>query len=593
MGAPSATAPHRDRDASDERLGWCPDGPPPSSPPLPDPDPFGAGPAFVALWSALASRPALLLSEVAALGRAQAALGARVAASLFRPTERAAAEAALREALGDDPRLRSPEWTRYTGLGWLAAGWQLARRTSADLVAAAPGLDHHARRKATFFTEQTFDLLSPANAFWLNPQALETARATGGRSVLAGLRNWLADLACGDGLPNNADRDRFRVGRDLAVTPGRVVARTRLAEVIQYAPATDTVHANPLVIVPPWINKYYIMDLRPDNSFVRYLVDAGFTVYLISWKNPDESLREVGFRDYLRDGVLTAKAAAEEVTGEVPSALGFCLGGMLVAMAQAWLHGAGQRPFRAIAPLAAMVDFEDPGPIRVFIDERAVRHIERKMARRGFLTSQEMGASFAYLRGAELVWSYFVDGYLLGKTPPSFDMLAWNADGTRMPAAFHSDYLRTMYLHNRLRVPGAVRLDGVPLDLSRIREDAYVVASERDYIAPAPMSFRLRRYVKGPVRFVLADGGHVAGIIDPPARGKGWYEVARDGGSAADAHVTLPEWREQAERRPGSWWPDFVAWLAERSGPRGAAPPMGSTAHPPLAPAPGTYVLER
>lgn len=571
--------------------GWCPDGPPPWTPPLPDPDPFGALPALNAFVASLASRPALLFSESAALGRAQARLFGDVLSAALQGGGAEGVAAVLRAALADDPRFAAPEWTRSPAHGLLAASWLAARRTASALLDAAPGLDAHARRKAAFFTEQALDALAPSNQFWLNPQALFAAWETRGRSVLDGVRNWMGDRARGDGLPNNTDREAFRVGRDLATTPGKVVARTRLAEILQYTPTTPQVRAAPVVLVPPWINKFYIMDLRRESSLVGHLVDAGFTVFLISWKNPDASYRDVGFAEYILEGVVAAKEVAAAVTGEPsPAAIGFCIGGMLLAMAQAWLAARGEPTFRALTLLAAMVDFEEPGPIKVFIDERSIRHIEDLMDRRGYHTSQEMASSFAFLRSVDLVWSYFVEGYLLGRKPPAFDMLAWNADGTRMPARFHSDYLRGMYLDNVLRVPNAVEVAGVPLDLGRIREDLYVVASERDHIAPAEMVYRVGRYVEGGVRFVRASGGHIAGIINPPARDKGWFEVAPDGGATAEP--SLDGWTARAERRKGSWWPDFSAWLHERTGPLVAPPPLGSAAHPPLGDAPGTYVHE-
>jgi polyhydroxyalkanoate synthase len=467
-------------------------------PGFPDLDPFGMVPAFSRLGAALAARPDRVAMRMASL----------------------AADSLSGQPGQPDPRFAGDAWRRSPSHEHLALQYGLLRKALLDLVRDAEGLDERTRRKAEFFAEQFLDALAPSNFLWTNPEALEEAWRTAGLSLVHGWNHFLADRTRGLALPSQTSRDAFAVGVDLAATPGKVVARNALAEVIQYSPLSDEVHAVPIVILPPWINKYYILDLQPEGSFVRHLLRAGFTVFVVSWKNPDASMSGVTFTDYLEHGVLFARDVAGQVTGVPdPIALGYCIGGILLSIGQAYLAGAGLQPFRSIGLITTMVDFEECGPIKVYIDERTIRHIERNMEERGYLSSDEMGGTFAMLRARDLVWTYWVENYLKGKSPPAFDLLFWNADSTRMPRAMHSWYLRKMYLENLLRVPGALEMKGVPIDLGRIEQDVYLVAAEKDHIAPYPAVYRLHRYVRGPIRFVLASSGHIAGIINPPNSG--------------------------------------------------------------------------
>jgi len=387
-----------------------------------------------------------------------------------------------------------------------------------------------------------------------------------------------------------SDRTQFKLGENIAVTPGKVVHQTSLMQLIQYTPSTAKVLKRPLLIVPPWINKFYILDLREKNSFIKWAVDQGHTVFVISWVNPDEKLADQGFDDYLRLGPLAALDAVRAITGE-PDAnvIGYCLGGTLLASALAWLKAKGQSERVASATFfTAMIDFSDPGELGVFIDEEQLEHLDRKMAKRGYLEGHEMAATFNMMRANDLIWSFVVNNYLMGKDPFPFDLLYWNADSTRMPAAMHGFYLRNMYLKNLLRQPGGITLDGVPIDVSTIQTPAYFLSTIEDHIAPWKSTYTGAGLLSGPVQFTLAGSGHIAGVINPPAAKKYQHWT-----SAAPLTVSADEWLSLAQAHEGSWWPHWHRWVAEGfgNGEVDARAP-GSAEHPPLEDAPGSYVKQ-
>ncbi|MFL5158904.1 MAG: PHA/PHB synthase family protein, partial [Microvirga sp.] len=361
-------------------------------------------------------------------------------------------------------------------------------------------------------------------------------------------------------------------------------------ELIQYAPTTEQVHKTPLLILPPWINKYYILDMQPKNSLVRYLVEQGFTVFLISWKNPDASMDEIGIEDYMDLGPLEASDVVREITGSpTVNAMGYCIGGTLLTMTLAVLAAKGDERFNSASFMVSLQDFSRVGDTAVFMDEPAIDLIEQQMMERGYLDSREMSNMFNLLRSNDLIWANVVNNYLLGNKPPAFDLLYWNSDGTRMTRAAHSWYLRNTYVENNLIEPGKITLKDEAIDLSSIRQDTYAVGAEKDHIVPWDAAWRVTQLFGGDVRFVRASSGHIAGIVNPPG-GKGAYWTKE----AGDAPTTTPEqWLQSATRHEGSWWPDWTAWLSARSGRKSAPPRMGSSKYPPLQDAPGTYVLER
>ncbi len=493
-----------------------------------------------------------------------------------------------------DKRFAAPEWQsplfrQIKDSYLIASEWLLEQPVDAEISAQE-------RARLSFHLRQFVDAMSPALVLAANPVALRRAIETGGSSLADGARNLAADLR--EGRLSMVDATAFAPGRNLAMTPGKVILRNRLIELIQYSPATVQVHALPLLILPPWINKYYIMDMQPKNSMVAWLVAQGFTVFMTSWKNPVSAMDELTFEDYMRDGPLAASDAIREITGaDRVNVMGYCIGGTLLTLTLAWLARRGDARFASASLMVSMQDFSEVGETAMFMDEPAIDFIEQQMLDRGYLDSREMSNMFNLLRSNDLIWGNVVNNYLLGNKPPAFDLLYWNSDGTRMARNAHSWYLRNTYVENNLIRPDRVILDGEPIDLGRIAVDLYSVGAEKDHIVPWQQAWRVTQLVGGQVRFVLASSGHVAGIINPPG-GKGRYWVSEAGPQERQGspHAAWPDaagWRASATEHKDSWWVDWAAWLLPRSGKRGRPPRMGSKAHPVLMDAPGSYVLEK
>ncbi|MDN5856960.1 MAG: alpha/beta fold hydrolase, partial [Actinomycetia bacterium] len=453
-------------------------------------------------------------------------------------------------------------------------------------VAGGVELSATSRRKIDFLVQQAIEATSPVNWPWSNPAMVKKAFETGGHSLLRGTRNMLRDSLTSGGMPRQTTPGEFEVGKDLAATPGVVVFRNRLIELIQYKPQTEQVHEIPLLLSPPWINKYYIMDLAPGKSLVEWAVQHGHTVFVISYRNPDESLREVTMSDYMQEGPLAALDAVQDVTGAATvNVAALCLGGTLAAATAAWLAARGDQRINSITLMNTLLDFTEPGQLGVFTDETTVARLERTMRRTGYLPATSMKTTFDLLRATDLVWNYVINDWLLGEEPAAFDMLAWNSDSTRMPAAMQAEYLRTCYLENRL-AEGKMELAGERLDLGAVTQDAYVVSAEADHIAPWRSVYQGLRHLGGTVRFVLSNSGHIAGVVNPPSpKSKHWFGEAEVLPESAD------EWRDDAGEHRASWWEDWTPWIAERAGDLTAPPRLGSEAHPVLAAAPGSYVL--
>jgi polyhydroxyalkanoate synthase len=484
-----------------------------------------------------------------------------------------------------DKRFAAPEWQSNPAyrtlkdIYLLASDWLLRQTSEADDLSPAE------RQRLDFHLRQFVDAMSPTLMLVSNPVALRRAIETGGASLADGARNLMRDLK--DGKLSMVDTTAFEPGRNLALTPGKVVFRNKLIELIQYTPSTDTVRQVPLMIIPPWINKYYIMDMQPKNSLVRFLVGQGFTVFMLSWRNPDASMEDTTIEDYMDLGPLAASDTVRAITGsETVNVMGYCIGGTLLAMTLAWLATKNDGRFKSATFMVSLQDFSKVGDTAVFLGDETIDFIEQQMMERGYLDSREMSNMFNLLRSNDLIWSNVVNNYLLGQKPAAFDLLYWNSDGTRMARVAHTWYLRNTYSENNLIRPGKVRVKGEGLDLGRIRLDLYAVGAEKDHIVPWDAAWRVTQLVGGQVRFVLASSGHIAGMINPPG-GKGTYWVREGSAQSPEA------WRKTAERREGSWWTDWSAWLAERAGENVAPPSMGGADYPPLMDAPGRYVLEK
>lgn len=489
-----------------------------------------------------------------------------------------------------DRRFRDEEWARSAVFDFIKQSYLLTARSVQKAVGGVEGLDPKTVERIDFYTRQFLDAMAPTNSIALNPTVLKATLESGGENLMKGLANLLEDLERGKGelRVSMTDLSAFEVGKTVACTPGKVVLKNDLMELIQYAPLTAEVHARPLLIVPPWINKFYVLDLSPRNSFVRWAVAQGFTVFTISWANPDESLAQKGFDDYLAEGPLAALDAIEKITGQHDAAaVGYCLGGTLLSCALGYLAGKGDQRISAATVFTTMTDFAEPGELGVFIDEEQLQTLERQMNERGYLDVGQMSAAFSMIRANDLIWSFVVHNYLLGRDPLPFDILYWGSDSTRMPAKMHGFYLRNMYQHNRLREPGGITLLGQPIDLGKVAVPMYYLSCREDYIAPWKTTYLGTRLVQGPVRFVLAGSGHIAGVINPAGSKKYGYVTNPELPLEADA------WLEGSTPHDGSWWSDWLAWIKPGSGPMVPARTPGEGALPALAEAPGAYVRVR
>ena len=495
-----------------------------------------------------------------------------------------------------DPQPAKPEDERFADPVWIDEPyWDLVKewyitvtRHTMDLVCATPELSDKERRRAAFWCRQWLDALAPTNYLWTNPVALRKAVETGGASLLAGAGHCLDDLR--HGSVRMTDPDAFRVGENLATTPGAVVLRNRLLEVIHYTPTQPRIHAEPVVIVTPWINKFYVLDLTPKKSLIRYLLDQGLDVFITSWVNPGAELRDVRIDDYLLEGIQPAIDVARRLSGaRQVHAVGYCIGGTALAMYLAWAnrrYPADEMPVADWTLFTTLVDFAQPGEIEIFIDEASVAALCRQMQVKGYLDGQNMASAFRLLRANSLVWHYVVHGWLYGEKPPPFDVLYWNMDATRMPQAMHAWYLTELYLNNRLIEADALRVAGEALDLTAIRQPLYAVSAVDDHIAPWEQTFRTLHFVPCEKRFVLSSSGHILGILNPPVdppKRVYWASPAQCDDQAQD-------WKARTPQRAGSWWEDWMAWLKPRAGELVAARPVSTAEFPELAPAPGDYV---
>jgi polyhydroxyalkanoate synthase len=485
-----------------------------------------------------------------------------------------------------DRRFRAPEWREQPYFEYLARSYLLAGQWLREIVECAK-LDPHSKKKLDFFARQFIDAMSPANFPWSNPEAIRLAAETDGASVNQGLRNLAADID--RGMISMTDESAFEVGRNLAITPGEVVFENDFMQLIQYRPTTDGVWERPLVMVPPCINKYYILDLQPENSLVGHAVGQGHTVFMVSWRNMPAGMGHATWDDYLEHGVMKALEVAAAVCGvDKVNALGFCVGGTLLGSALAVMRARGDESVASLTLLATMLDFSDTGELSVFVDEAYVEKRERDFAGGGVLHGRELAITFASLRANDLIWNYVVNNYLKGRTPEAFDLLYWNGDSTNLPGAMYVYYLRNTYLENNLRTPGKLTMCGKPVDLGKVDMPAYVLATREDHIVPWRTAYASARLLGGRIDFILSASGHVAGVINPASQNRRnfWLNPSLQ----ADAE----RWLGEATASPGSWWPHWTEWLARSGGKRvPARSDPGSKAYPPIEPAPGRYVKEK
>ena len=545
-------------------------------------DPLNIGGAFMEMAARMMADPMKLANAQIALWQDYLSLWNATAQRML-----GGESAPVVETPRSDRRFRHAEWNENPVYDFIKQSYLLSSRWMVDTVRKVEGLDDATAKKVDFYTRQFADAMSPSNFVVTNPEVMRATIESGGENLVKGLSNLLDDLERGKGKLRlrMTDETAFEVGKNIAVTPGKVVFQNELMQLIQFAPSTEKVRKAPLLVVPPWINKYYILDLRPDNSFVRWAAAQGHTVFVVSWVNPDEKLAAKKFDDYILEGPLAALDAIAKATGENKiNVIGYCIGGTLMASVLSYMATKRDTRVASATFFATMVDFAEAGELSVFIDEVQLQALEDKMLKTGFLEGADMATTFNMLRANDLIWSFVVNNYLLGKDPFPFDLLYWNADSTRMPAAMHSFYLRKMYQENLLREPGGITLAGARIDLTKVAVPSYILSAREDHIAPWQSTYAATQLYRGPVRFVLAASGHIAGVINPPDAKKYSYWTN-------DKTPPSPnDWLAGATEHPGSWWPDWDRWVAQFAGGEVPARIPGKGGLPPIEDAPGSYV---
>lgn len=551
----------------------------------PNIDPFKLGAPFFEMTTRLMSDPQYLMQAQLDLWQSYLNLWHHTSQRMLGKES----EPVIESPPGDR-RFRDPLWQESTLFDFVRQSYLLTARWLNELVSEVEGLDEKTRQKVDFYTRQFVDALSPSNFVGTNPEVLRTTLESGGENLIQGLENLIEDMERGRGqlLISMTDEDAFTIGENIACTPGQVIYQNDLMQLIQYTPTTDTVYKRPLLIIPPWINKYYILDLRAKNSFVKWAVDQGYTVFMISWVNPGPEHRDKTFESYIDEGLFAAMDQIEKATGERSiNTVGYCLGGTMLAAALSILEQRGDDRINAASFFVTLTDFEEAGEVTVFIDEAYLDYLEQQMAEKGYLEARAMHTTFNMLRANDLIWSFVVNNYLLGKEPFPFDLLYWNSDSTNLPAAMHSYYLRNMYQQNKLIEPGGLTMLGHPIDLTQVQTPACFIAAKEDHIAPWKPVYRGARRFKGPVKFILGASGHIAGIINPPAANKYCYWTSTKKPKDPEA------WLEAAERHDGSWWHEWHKWMSRKAGAQVAARNIEDQPVKPIEPAPGSYVKVR
>jgi len=531
--------------------------------------------------------PAKIMSAQMELLQEYQALWMHTTSRLMQPDEVGPDENAPR-----DPRFRDEAWKDNPVFEFIKQSYLLNSKWLRSYFTSLDGVDEETAKKLEFYGEQIVDALAPTNFPLTNPTVLNEIKETKGENLVKGMNNLVADLQNGQGglRPKQMNLDDFELGKDIATTPGSVVYESPYMQLIQYEPTTKDVYKKPLLIIPPWINKFYILDLREDNSFIKWAVGQGYTVFVVSWVNPDETYRDKSFDDYVEGGIFAALEGVEKATGEKEvNAIGYCIGGTLLAGTLARMADENDDRISSVTFFAAQVDFEEAGELRLFTDPEQVDGIEQMVSGQGYLPGEFMASTFNMLRANDLIWFFHINNYLMGKEPPKFDLLYWNGDSTRFPAKLLVDYLRGMYINNSLSKPGGFELIGGKVDLAKVKIPVYLQATVEDHIAPAESVYKATKLYSGPVRFVLGGSGHIAGVINPPEKGKYQYWT----NTKRKKYDTAAAWKEDATEHPGSWWPDWDKWLAPKSGDKVPARKIGAGELKALEPAPGSYVKVR
>lgn len=543
-------------------------------------DPYNLAPAIQKFWETALDNPENFMNAQMALWQKNMDIWRNTWTAFVEGTN--LAEASKHTTY--DRRFKSELWHTNPYFYFLKQTYQTTAQWIMEQVQRTDDMDDETRKKLTFFTQQYIDALSPSNFPFSNPEVLKETLNTGGQNLIEGIENLIEDLenAQGTWALRTTDKSAFKVGENLAITKGAVIYQNDLIQLIQYAPTTTKVSKTPLLVIPPWINKYYILDMRPDNSFVKWLTDQGHTTFIISWVNPNKSHRKKNFASYMEEGIFAALNAIEKITKEKDcNVIGYCIGGTLLTCALGYLHAIGkQERIKSATFLTTLVDFQDSGDIKVFIDEKQVENMESMMAEKGYLEADMMKTTFSMMRANDLIWSFFVNNYLLGKDPFPFDLLFWNDDSVNLPEANHSYYLRNMYLKNNLIKPNAIKMKNVGIDITKIKTPAFFLSTREDHIAPWQATYQTTQYFKGPCRFTLAASGHIAGVVNPPSSQK-YCHWTYD-----KTPKTPEEWMSKAKEHGGSWWPEWQKWITPYAGE--SVPPRKIKDE--IEPAPGSYV---
>lgn len=548
-------------------------------------DPMNVGQAFMELTQQMMANPAQMMQAQMQLWQDYMGLWQSTAQKMMG----ADVDDVVTPA-SDDRRFRDAEWDESIVFDYIKQSYLLSSRWLTSTVQDVEGLDDKTAKKVDFYTRQFVDALAPTNFLMTNPEVIRATVESKGENLVKGLENLLGDMERGDGQLriSQVDESAFTLGENVATTPGKIVYQNDLMQLIQFEPTTEKVDRRPLLIVPPWINKYYILDLQPKNSFIKWCTDQGLTVFVISWVNPDKELAAKSFEDYMLEGPLDAIDAIEKATGENEvNMIGYCLGGTLTASTLAYMAEKKDDRVKSVTFFTALVDFQEPGELGVFIDEEQLDSLEEKMEADGYLEGSSMATTFNMLRANDLIWSFVVNNYLLGKDPFPFDLLYWNSDSTRMPAEMHRFYLRNMYQDNKLIEPGGIELAGVPIDLTKVDLPVFMLSTKEDHIAPWKSTYSATQIYKGNVKFCLAGSGHIAGVVNPPSVEKYGYWTNTKNPTTAD------EWFETAKEHPGSWWPEWRKWLKRNSGGQVEARAPGDGKLNVLESAPGSYASLR
>jgi len=557
-------------------------------------DPLNLTSTFTALLKSMAANPAVMMEAQFQLWREYMGLWERTATRMLGGD----AKPVVAPASGDK-RFRDKDWEENQVFDFIKQSYLLTANWMQETTAKATGdLDAKTRKRIEFYTKQFADAIAPTNFVLTNPEVLRTTLQSNGENLVKGLNNLLEDLDSESGqLSIRQSADAFRIGENIATAPGKVVFRNALIELLQFEPTTEKVYEKPLLIFPPWINKFYILDLRPENSFIRWAVNQGYTVFVASWVNPDRKLAQKTFQDYMREGIFAALDAVKDATGvEKVNTIGYCIGGTLLSATLAYMAATKDERVNSATFFAAQADFSEAGDLQIFIDDEQLESMKQTMeAAGGVLEGKKMGTTFNMLRANDLIWSFVVSNYLLGKEPAPFDLLYWNSDTTRMPEATHLFYLREFYKNNALS-QGKMSFDNVKLDLKKVKAPIYLQSAKEDHIAPFRSVYKSTQLFGGPVRFIIAGSGHIAGVINPPSAKKYQYWTNDAAGAGTDGKIvgpypaTVEEWQAGTTEHPGSWWGDWDAWLSKISGKKVAARVPGDGKLKVLGDAPGEYV---